>query len=189
MRSPARSLLVDPTSPTRRPSSARATPGCATSSSGSVRSASRSSSRSRCPSRPTGTTSPVAPQRCSSPSSADPPVKNLFDSAGTDSPAVEPRVATVTPGDGATRGGFAMRRSTLRLYGPFLAIALVQALFIVAAPSRAPGRQQLSTGSGFQSGANGTASGAPGSTGAGGTSATGGTSGVPGAAGSTPGAG
>ena len=39
-----------------------------------------------------------------------------------------------------------MRRSTLRLYGPFLALALVQALFIVAAPSKAPDRTALSAG-------------------------------------------
>ena len=46
-----------------------------------------------------------------------------------------------------------MRRSTLRLYGPFLALAAVQALFIVAAPSKAPDKQQLSAGTGaFKSG-------------------------------------
>jgi hypothetical protein len=39
-----------------------------------------------------------------------------------------------------------MRRSTLRLYGPFLALALVQALFIVASPSKAPDRTALSAG-------------------------------------------
>ncbi|MEY2459737.1 MAG: hypothetical protein QOG30_1567, partial [Acidimicrobiaceae bacterium] len=62
-----------------------------------------------------------------------------------------------------------MRRSTLRLYGPFLALAAVQALFIVAAPSKAPDKQQLSAGSGaFKSGsaaANGfNSTGAAGST-------------------------
>src|SRR3954447_4510162 len=38
-----------------------------------------------------------------------------------------------------------MRRSMLRLYGPFLALALVQALFIVAAPSKAPDRSGVRT--------------------------------------------
>jgi hypothetical protein len=55
------------------------------------------------------------------------------------------------------------------LYGPFLALAAVQALFIVAAPSKAPDKQQLSAGSGaFKSGsaaANGfNSTGAAGST-------------------------
>jgi hypothetical protein len=74
-----------------------------------------------------------------------------------------------------------MRRSTLRLYGPFLALAAVQALFIVAAPSKAPDRTALSAGAGgFRSGTgaggfNSTGTGAPGDT-----------TGVPGA---TPGAG
>jgi len=39
-----------------------------------------------------------------------------------------------------------MRRSTLRLYGPFLALAIVQALFIVVSPSKAPDRTALSAG-------------------------------------------
>lgn len=42
-----------------------------------------------------------------------------------------------------------MRRSTLRLYGPFLALALVQALFIVAAPSK-PAGQRVATAPGAQ---------------------------------------
>src|SRR3954447_12225866 len=47
-----------------------------------------------------------------------------------------------------------MRRSTLRLYGPFIALAAVQALFIVAAPSKAPDRTSLTAGAGgFRSGA------------------------------------
>src|SRR4051812_24240456 len=45
-----------------------------------------------------------------------------------------------------------MRRSTLRLYGPFLALALVQALFIVASPSKAPGRTALAAGPGSRAG-------------------------------------
>ena len=73
-----------------------------------------------------------------------------------------------------------MRRSTLKLYGPFLALAAVQALFIVAAPSKAPDKQQLSAGTGaFKSGnaaangfsstgANGTTDVASGGGGAGG---------------------
>jgi hypothetical protein len=73
-----------------------------------------------------------------------------------------------------------MRRSTLRLYGPFLALALIQALFIVAAPSKAPDRTALTAGGGFNGGRGGT-------TGSGFTSATG--TGGPGATpGATPGA-
>lgn len=41
-----------------------------------------------------------------------------------------------------------MRRSTLRLYAPFIALALVQALFVVLVPSRAPSRQELAVGPG-----------------------------------------
>ncbi|MFZ6005204.1 MAG: hypothetical protein ACOYXM_14860 [Actinomycetota bacterium] len=37
-----------------------------------------------------------------------------------------------------------MRKSAIRLYGPFLAIATLQALFIVAAPSKAPDRSAVS---------------------------------------------
>jgi len=68
-----------------------------------------------------------------------------------------------------------MRRSTLRLYGPFIALAAVQALFIVAAPSKAPDRTALSAGAGgFKAGGtnNGFASsngGLPGATGSDGT--------------------
>src|SRR5688572_13309700 len=56
-----------------------------------------------------------------------------------------------------------MKRSSLRLYGPFLAIAAVQALFIVIAPSK-PAGQQLSTGpAGINQGrASGSATGAAG---------------------------
>ncbi|MEY2591419.1 MAG: hypothetical protein QOJ67_3403 [Acidimicrobiaceae bacterium] len=83
-----------------------------------------------------------------------------------------------------------MRRSTLRLYGPFLAIALVQALFIVAAPSRAPGKQQLATGQGaFQGGTGGAATGATGSNAAGGATGSGATLGGAGATGAGGGAG
>src|SRR5882762_8957555 len=79
-----------------------------------------------------------------------------------------------------------MRRSTLRLYGPFLALALVQALFIVASPSKAPDRTALSAGglggtragagpSGFTSAATAaTGTGDAGATGAGGGGAGGG---------------
>jgi hypothetical protein len=75
----------------------------------------------------------------------------------------------------------------LRLYGPFIALAAVQALFIVAAPSKAPDRQQLSAGgSGFRNGAtsgfsSGSATGAAG--GAGGTGVAGGAAGGTGATG------
>lgn len=48
-----------------------------------------------------------------------------------------------------------MRRSTLRLYGPFLALAAVQALFIAVAPSKAPERSALSTGAVPRFGAGG----------------------------------
>jgi len=41
-----------------------------------------------------------------------------------------------------------VRRSTLRLYAPFIALALVQALFVVLVPSRAPSRQELAVGPG-----------------------------------------
>src|SRR4051812_39207826 len=83
-----------------------------------------------------------------------------------------------------------MRRSTLRLYGPFLALALVQALIIVTAPSKAPDRTALSAG-GLQSGKG--ASGGTGFTaGTGGTGtpgATNGGTGVPGATGDSGGGG
>ena len=86
-----------------------------------------------------------------------------------------------------------MRRSTLRLYGPFLALALVQALFIVVSPSKAPDRTALSAGgvnragaanSGFASSGTGTgtaggaASATPGAGGGTGQAATGGGSGA-----------
>jgi hypothetical protein len=81
-----------------------------------------------------------------------------------------------------------MRRSTLRLYGPFLALAAVQALFIVAAPSKAPEHTALSAGaapsrtggnSGFTSsggaaGTPGAVAGSPGSVAGGGTGGGGG---------------
>ena len=38
-----------------------------------------------------------------------------------------------------------MKRSSLRLYGPFLAIAAVQALFIAVAPSKPAGQQVATT--------------------------------------------
>ena len=79
-----------------------------------------------------------------------------------------------------------MRRSTLRLYGPFLALAIVQALFIVVSPSKAPDRTALATG-----GVNraGTASSGFGSSGTGAGGATGGAAtGTPGAAGGVSGA-
>ena len=64
-----------------------------------------------------------------------------------------------------------MRRSTLRLYGPFLALAAVQALFIVASPSKAPDRTALSAGgvggSRTGAGSSGFASTAAGTTGSG----------------------
>jgi hypothetical protein len=41
-----------------------------------------------------------------------------------------------------------MRRSTLRLYGPFIAVVLAQALFVVALPSTAPDRATLNVGAG-----------------------------------------
>jgi hypothetical protein len=82
-----------------------------------------------------------------------------------------------------------MRRSTLRLYGPFLALAAVQALFIVAAPSKAPDRTALTAGAGgykpgssangftSASGASGAAASANGTPGAPGASGTGGATG------------
>jgi hypothetical protein len=57
-----------------------------------------------------------------------------------------------------------MRRSWLRLYGPFIAIVAVQALFITLAPSKAPDRQQLATGPLSGPAAGGAASGAGGAT-------------------------
>jgi hypothetical protein len=46
-----------------------------------------------------------------------------------------------------------MRRSTLRLYAPFIALALVQALIIAVAPSRAPNKTQVAAGAnGFHGG-------------------------------------
>lgn len=48
-----------------------------------------------------------------------------------------------------------MRRSSLRLYGPFLAIALVQALFILAAPSDSPDRSAITAGGSFGDGGSG----------------------------------
>src|SRR4051812_9038290 len=47
-----------------------------------------------------------------------------------------------------------MRKSSLRLYAPFIAIALVQALFIAVAPSKPAGRQEVAAGPSFAS-ANG----------------------------------
>lgn len=41
-----------------------------------------------------------------------------------------------------------MRKSSIRLYGPFLAVALLQALFIAVAPSRAPDRSAVSAAQG-----------------------------------------
>jgi hypothetical protein len=81
-----------------------------------------------------------------------------------------------------------MRRSTLRLYGPFLALALVQALFIVASPSKAPGRTALAAGPGARGG--GAAAHSTGATGGATGAAATGTPGAttPGAPGATPGA-
>lgn len=54
-----------------------------------------------------------------------------------------------------------MKRSSLRLYGPFLAIAAVQALFIAVAPSKPAGQQLATTQAGInQSRAGGSATGA-----------------------------
>jgi len=81
-----------------------------------------------------------------------------------------------------------MRRSTLRLYGPFLALALVQALFIVASPSKAPGRTALAAGPGPRgTGATAHATGSAGGTTGGAANGTPGAT-TPGAPGSTPGA-
>src|SRR4051812_13174698 len=81
-----------------------------------------------------------------------------------------------------------MRRSTLRLYGPFLALALVQALFIVASPSKAPDRSALAAGGGRAgSASSGTSPGASGKAGGAASSAAGTPGAAPGA-GSTPGA-
>ncbi|MEO7427773.1 MAG: hypothetical protein ABIY48_00170, partial [Acidimicrobiales bacterium] len=41
-----------------------------------------------------------------------------------------------------------MRKSSIRLYGPFLAVALLQALFIAVAPSKAPDRSAVSAAQG-----------------------------------------
>ena len=89
-----------------------------------------------------------------------------------------------------------MRRSTLRLYGPFLALAIAQALFIVVSPSKAPDRTAVAAGGvnragTASSGFNGTSGGAAGTAGgaAGAAAATGGGGGSgPGGIGSTPGA-
>ena len=73
-----------------------------------------------------------------------------------------------------------MRRSTLRLYGPFIALAAVQALFIVVAPSKAPDRTSLAAGAGgFRSGAGNSGFTSPNGSGPGAT----GTDGLPGATG------
>ena len=48
-----------------------------------------------------------------------------------------------------------MKRSSLRLYGPFLAIAAVQALFIVVAPSKPAGQQLSTTQAGINQGRTG----------------------------------
>ena len=49
-----------------------------------------------------------------------------------------------------------MRKSSIRLYGPFLAVALLQALFIAVAPSKAPDRSAVSTALGPIGGSQGT---------------------------------
>ena len=61
-----------------------------------------------------------------------------------------------------------MRRSWLRLYGPFLALAIVQATLVAVAPSRAPDRSQVAAGvnggpgGGFTSGPGGSGTNAEG---------------------------
>ncbi|MER3452348.1 MAG: hypothetical protein C4344_01210, partial [Acidimicrobiia bacterium] len=61
-----------------------------------------------------------------------------------------------------------MRKSWVQLYAPFIALGLVQALFIAVAPSRGPGAQRVvgTVGAGtpageFSAGPTGTIAGSP----------------------------